>query len=1674
MSNPFSTGGGGVTFEQRVGAAFVATFLCGAPCPCFHNNKIESIRFQSKQAGHSTDDLLIKTVSAEGAEAKLLVQIKHRLVATAENSEFKETIERAWSDYSSAGFDKNDDRIAFITGPATARTLQHLRGLFDLAKYSASADEFFAKINNAGFASKQKQEILQIISGHVKEVSSGATTEDIWGFIKCIDFLSYDFDIERSSDEARTLALIELNRGDECQESARALWSQIITFSQTANLNSATLTRGNVNQLLPENVSNHLLKNSVIMHSKDIRRLLEHSEVTLDHIKTEICDGVTLEREGLIEKSLALLEKSKVLLITSEAGSGKSALAKMLIKRFEDKTPVLAFRVEEFDHPHLDQALTSMGASCTLKDLSTNLGMLPNRVLFIDSIERLLEMDHQEAFSQLIKLSSQDEKTLLVMTCRSYAETTIQQILCAQQLVYSLLRVPGLNEDEIREVCKKIPTLKTVTLTPTLKEIFKNPFFLSMAARSLPESVEGLGEDTDAIRQVMWSEIIRYPKNNKDGLPERREKLFCEIAVERAKTMQPYVHVDVVDHAAMAALLSDNVIEKNEAGFYAPSHDLFEDVGVESYVERAFQKSQGDYQQLFSAIGPEPAMRRAFRNWLVRSLRSNNSQLEAMCIQALSDSKIEQFWQDEVLVSILKSDEAGAALSKLKTGLLANKKELLKRAIHLLRTACKAPNTGLMKSMGLDGFMAGEIGLLLTQPYGGGWAGTIKLIADNLSEFDLRNDVGIVSGLLKDWAASIEYDKPVNDTQREAAKICLHFHNLLIEDDALYSRLDTTFAKILLKFPMAAPEGVRKIFHDVFVSEHSRDKGLVEFVLTSFEAFPLIKDFPDIVLRCLDEYAAKDTRPADPFIGRHHSPIDLDHYFGLGEMLHIWVHPSSALFGPFRMMFKFHPDAMLDYLISFANKAVTEYEGSGLDGALEKIKFTHKGVTREILASNRLWGMFRGFMPSPHLLECGTMALEAWLLDSAKEGIDITPHIEKIYTQTNSVLFISVLASVANAYPQSFEGQFLPLFSDIALFRYDQIRQIHEGQHISDVRGFLGMPTRGGIEDIYYNERKASNELAHRSKDLQTLAAQLQYAKGGKEVREHIDQLVARHIACEDENESTAEKMIIKRIQVSQWTETPVAEGYIEVGPKIEEPDLVKAVEDSQKNLKTINAWAKMRMWAVECFRDKEKAKTYFSTPEEALSALKKLDAEKVTETNSVYKVDMDIVGLGSSALIRNFMDELKDDDFKWCVENMCASIEATAASKNRHDWYSKNETHGSRPAALLLPKALERTKLDKSLHDRANKAVNLGLVSLVDEVKHFSVMGINSYLSDTDPERVKQSQNALLWISQETGPYLGSKWNHKNDFSTIYYDKSMDAYKKLNGKKPFSAVTKIDVAEMERRDLLHALKLGNKGKLQQPEVDRLVEIAKQLAEAFREADEDRDGKSRLSGDHEFHHAFYKLYAQAMFAVDGTSLSHLLNTLIEIVDISGKMAEGIVEDLITEADGKNETKRFWTIWGPLTAKVFSSGGKSWRRADLIKAVLFARSHWKADAKSWKPIEDNQAFFPEACEMVGHTVSGFSALTRLLTGIGSFLLPMALIPLATAYSKAETDLLSDEYARGDLELVLRKAVFGFGGVIRSNKELRISTLQLLDALINKGSSISYLLRELLIAPSRKVK
>src|SRR5712691_1694274 len=111
VSSPAATGGAGTSFEQHVGAYWLAQLLVRGSPPILIDTVVTEVSFQTERLGWQTDDFLIICERPGGAPQKLDGQVKRNSTVSAVNDECVQAIGDFWKDFNGPHFSRNNDRL---------------------------------------------------------------------------------------------------------------------------------------------------------------------------------------------------------------------------------------------------------------------------------------------------------------------------------------------------------------------------------------------------------------------------------------------------------------------------------------------------------------------------------------------------------------------------------------------------------------------------------------------------------------------------------------------------------------------------------------------------------------------------------------------------------------------------------------------------------------------------------------------------------------------------------------------------------------------------------------------------------------------------------------------------------------------------------------------------------------------------------------------------------------------------------------------------------------------------------------------------------------------------------------------------------------------------------------------------------------------------------------------------------------------------------------------------------------------------------------------------------------------------------------------------------------------------------------------------------------------------
>jgi len=254
VSNPASTGGAGVTFENRVQAVKLLSLGLGiATTGVPSTDRIIALQFQAKRSkGPNTDDLVCTVERGDGQRYHVLMQMKRSLKAQPSDGAFAEAVGNAWLDFEDQAFKREADRIVIAYDSGCAH---EMRGVSDVVKFavmSLDAADWIEKLTAEGMGSPAKRKALAAIRSVVDDYRGSPVPDvELLHFTKHLSFAAHDLDTE---DTAEYLSYITHIRHSASavgvSTDARLVWAQLVTACMQLNGVSGAVDYSNLATVL--------------------------------------------------------------------------------------------------------------------------------------------------------------------------------------------------------------------------------------------------------------------------------------------------------------------------------------------------------------------------------------------------------------------------------------------------------------------------------------------------------------------------------------------------------------------------------------------------------------------------------------------------------------------------------------------------------------------------------------------------------------------------------------------------------------------------------------------------------------------------------------------------------------------------------------------------------------------------------------------------------------------------------------------------------------------------------------------------------------------------------------------------------------------------------------------------------------------------------------------------------------------------------------------------------------------------------------------------------------------------------------------------------------------------------------------------------------------------------
>jgi len=1666
----FQKGGGGTNFEQYVQAAFLTTLAVGGNAPCIPQNEIEEIILQSSNRGWETDDLLVITKSTFGSH-NLLIQAKHTIVFSEDNEVFKKVILAFWKDFNNTAFNKTNDRLIIVKDRLNNLEKNHIKGILNYAKSHSSENDFLNEVNIVD-AKKDRLDIFRKVL-KVANDDNVVDNKSLWEFLKCLDILGYDFLHEGSVDETYLINLIKLSRSINSKIGEKDIWNSIITLITKYNPAGGSFTKENIRQ---KEFYKHFEISRLDSTYKSVEKLLKDSEAILKPIKNKIGNSTNefhIHRSILLQDTIKAVNESNFVIVTGKPGVGKSATVKDLLTVGFPDVNVIVFRADQFNKPHLANVLSDVGVHQTIPEIFSCFSLIPEKIIFIDSLEKLLEdADPDNAFKQLLSLiKGHDIK--IIGTSRKYAVELLIQKYGIEPSDLKTIETLPLSEEELTDVSSHFPILCGALKNKNIKALLQSPKYLDFSIRSLTLSEDDFATlSSTQFKDKLWNSLVCNSSYRANGLPAKREKAFLGIAVNRAKEMKLFIKPLDVDEEATDLLENDDIIfQDGNKRKYAPSHDILEDWALVKYVAAKYE-DHSDVKIFFSEMGNEPAIRRAFRLWVEDYMVDEIDKITMLVKSSLSDTSIERYWADEILIAIFKSDNSKVFFTSFEKELLENNAVFLNRCLHLIKTACKE-----------NDFSISDTPILL--PNGSGWGEALIFIQKHLTELDdLRYSV---LSFLDNWEYRLIFQYPENEPELPATKyIVAFFIKQLESEDVFWMESSSeahkkTLISILFNLPEIAKNEITEVVKSALLEDekrrnwrlHSFYKIVLEKFLSGLGTQRISQMLPDLIIETAWKHWKYIPSQIDESDIRHMigDYIDDDHCWGIDEKFGFF--PSGIYKTPVYNLLVFNPVKAIKFITEFINYSVDFYSKANcrFKHDVSELHITmNDGTAIKQWGGWELWVAYRGISVTDNLLECLLMSLEKYLLELAARKTEISKkNLKFLYNyllkNSNSVMVTGVLASVAIAYPTEVEEEMLPLVSVKEIYRWESNRPMQEQSSLA--------PYDQGIS-FAQNERWKSNQLPHRRKYQRGFADflvdyQLTIGKLNPQLKDIFDKMWQ-----EAKPDDIIWRKKLNEIDTRKWevSELEKDSGKFTIQPKYEEA-VANFMSTGKEEFDSANKAASYSLKLTAVFEGKENIEletwkeffTYYSTA-------KKFDIFHDRPITLAF------IGL------KEFVPQLLPEELSWCVRTLSKSIGSIIGDTN-------NRNHSLNKQYNLFEK------------DVALRSFHL-LFNVVDDeesIQELTFMMLWTLITPFADHEIEQLENYISQVFTKIHPAIAKKiWmglihcsQYKKQNEVFYNER--DA-KQLNTarKKEFKFVENlikkkrpknIDFSEItfinSQSHLLSVAFCITPYNEQSPEYQEFIlRIIHLLAEDLNkeEGSSYKRNRERLIN---FRKSFQmeKYLAELLLNVENAYSERIIDTLTSLVykikktdlhqkgdfiDFVNKTFDLVIyklDDFTLIEENKdfyeNKIADFWKLWNYLFATVTKS-----KKNYFKKVLLFDTDYsWPEDRRHLMAFEGRISEYKSMLFQFKNT--HIKSAIKILSTIGEKeFLPEGLSWVVEILKEYPEQITYVNTAA--CERLIKRLYYNHISFIKKNQTLIDNFIWLLDKMIDMGNSPAYLFRE----------
>lgn len=807
-------------------------------------------------------------------------------------------------------------------------------------------------------------------------------------------------------------------------------------------------------------------------------KLIDNTEFVLKRIKNKIVGKIQLSRQEYKDQITSSLDKGNIVIITGEAGIGKSALAKEVLAN--NKYRSVAVLGDDLDESKESEILANWNITSRLPELfKSPIWGDGGKVLLVESAERMLNGNTDTAVLFLENLLKENHEVKIVFTIRKNSLDQFRLCLACNGIIVTdgyVIDIGLLSDAELKVVEKDIPQIQPYCSTDKIRHILRNPFYLNIAC-SIATIANASTLKESEFKDILCRQIV---SGKKPEVVSQRIVALIDVARRTSKIGMNLVKCEMTD-AVKSLVVDDILVGQPEQGLLRPGHDIFTDWGLYCYIANNYREVESgeiSLAQFYRNIDSNIASRNMFRKYIETHISEDDQNLDAFIRESLS-LRLDDVFYDALFYAILISDKGASFLASIKDFLLKDNNLLLGRLSVALSYMFRKVDWSTKEffteqRMNEEGSKLRNSDFML--PFGKGWYTFVTFLYENRNVFNAYKSNLITLLLQCELVGFSEKDAP--NLKKYVFSILADDVNQTLADDRIHEKPDKEVIRLLFKWMNENPEQIKMWTEKALETDSYKYKVIKEFLLLSegIETLDFINTYPEIYKALI-----------------RHEWLDDE---GIVHDYYPMIHQSSGLTTSYKCFLYSHPADAIGFLCEILNYDIEKLKRKHAQ-ELEKIKVVVDGKEITLFGNNYLWREYRGRNYQSHVRESLLMTFEKWMMDSIKNNIDGAKYalsterllavFDIVYRKCYNISAWGVLASVATRFPIFVGMKAMPIYSCRDFILWDKTRLSTE----------LMQPMISPYASKNIQKEVANSyQLPHRKHDLEGIILRMSMTEG--------------------------------------------------------------------------------------------------------------------------------------------------------------------------------------------------------------------------------------------------------------------------------------------------------------------------------------------------------------------------------------------------------------------------------------------------------------------------------------------------------------------------------------------------------------------------------------------------